>query len=129
VVTLGLEVARDGTVDGTGAARLTSKGNPCPFAVAQREIELIRLKARGEVRGGSFHLQLTEVSHRPSAGADDLGGFRATVLAGGKVSALLIPLDADRPTASARLSITVPGLDRDEFGSTNVVRLRCKACG
>lgn len=123
---LAFTVADDGTVVGAGTAKLTSKGNPCPFPIAQLQIQEFALKVTGEVRGGNIHLQLTGVSHRPSAGADDLGGFRATVLAGAKVSELLVHPDPNGRTASARLSITVPGPDRDEFGSTNTVGLRQK---
>jgi hypothetical protein len=126
---LAFKVAADGTVDGVGTARLTSKGEPCPFPVAQLQIREFALKVTGEVRGGNIHLQLMEVSHRPSAGADDLGGFRATVLSGGKVSELLVHTDPNGRAASVKLSITVAGPDRDEFGSTDIVGLACVTCG
>jgi hypothetical protein len=116
-------VAPDGTVTGAGAARLTSEGEPCPFPVAERQVREFTVEVAGEVRGGNMHLRLAEVSHRPSAGAEDLGGFRATVLADLKVSELLVHLDPNERAASAKVKITVAGPDRDEFASTNIVRL------
>lgn len=127
--TLAFTVAADGAIAGVGTAKLTSKGKPCPFAVAQRQIREFALEVAGEVRGGKVNLELTEVSHRPPAGADDLGGFRATLFAGGKVSELLVHISANGRTASAKLTITVAGPDRDEFGSTNIVRLSRTSSG
>jgi hypothetical protein len=126
---LAFEAAEDGAVTGTGTARLTSKGDPCPFPVAQLQIVVFRLGVAGTIRGGDVRLLLSEVSHRPASGATDLGGFQGTVLAGGKTSELLVPLDPKGSAASAKLTITVPGPDRDEYGSTSVVRVRCRSCG
>jgi len=127
--TLAFTVAGDGSISGRATARLTSKDAPCPFAVAQIQIRSFALKVAGEIRGGNVHLQLIEVSHAPSAGAEDLGGFRATVLSGGAVSVLLVHLDGPGgASAAARVLLKVPGPDRDTFGSTNAIRLSCARC-
>ncbi|MEW6059177.1 MAG: hypothetical protein AB1551_03375 [Actinomycetota bacterium] len=127
--TLRLRVSEQGDVSGTGSARLTSESDPCPFDVAQLQIRRFKLSATGSMDGGNLRLWLSEVSHVPSAGAEDLGGFRETMLAGGKVSLLLVPLDGVEGTVgTARASISVQGPDRDTYGSTNVIRLRCTTC-
>ena len=127
--TLAFTVAGDGSISGRARARLTSKDAPCPFAVAQIQIRSFALKVAGAIRGGNVHLQLTEVSHTPSAGAGDLGGFRRTVLSGEPVSILLVHLDDPGGTsATARVLLKAFGPDRDTFGSTNAIRLSCSRC-
>jgi hypothetical protein len=127
--TLRLAASEDGTVSGTGKALLTSRGAPCPFAVAQLQIAEIRVRVTGSIRAGSARLRLTEVSHKPSSGAGDLGGFRNTVLAGGKVSLLRVRLNGvGGRSGFARVPISVQGPDRDTYGSTNAIRLRCATC-
>jgi hypothetical protein len=127
--TLRFAVSVDGSVSGTGRARLTSKAEACPFAVAQLQITGFRVDVTGSIRGGIARLWLSEVSHKPLAGAEDLGGFRKTVFAGGKVSLLLVHLNgAGKTSGTATVSISVQGPDRDTYGSANTISVRCTAC-
>lgn len=124
--TLSFEVRPDGTVTGSGRARLTSKGAPCPFPVASAQIGVFDLKVRGELAGGTLRLRLLDAGHRPSAGADDLGGFRETILSSGPRAVLSVPVSGS--SAAGKITLKVAGTDRDTFLSTNQLRLRCKRC-
>ncbi len=127
--TLRLTVSEGGAVSGKGKALLSSKGDPCPFLVAQLQVRAFRVSVSGSVRGGEARLWLSELSHQPSAGAEDLGGFRETLFAGGKVSLLLVHLKGVGGTSgTATVSISVEGPDRDTYGSTNVIDLQCTTC-
>lgn len=124
--TLSLVIRGDGTVSGSGRARLASKGAPCPFTVAQAQIGVFDLKVAGELADGVLSLRITDAGHTPSAGADDLGGFRTTVLGSGSRSTLSVPVHG--ASASKTITLSVTGADRDTFVSTNQIRLRCKGC-
>lgn len=124
--TLAFRVRLDGTVTGSGRARLGSKGPPCPFSVAQLQIGVFDLEVGGELARGVLRLRLTEVGHTPSAGADDLGGFLRTVLAPGEGSVLSVPVRGS--VAEKTITLRTAGTDRDTFVSTNRIRLRCRSC-
>jgi hypothetical protein len=127
--TLRLTVSEDGTVSGGGRAVLSSEGDPCPFDVAQLQTRAFEVDVTGSIRGGDARLWLSELSHEPSAGAEDLGGFSETVFAGGKVSRLLVHLDGvGGRSGSADVSISVEGPNRDTYGSTNAIHLQCTTC-
>ncbi len=113
----------DGAAKGRGRARLTSHGDPCPFAVAQRQVRTFVLEVRGNFEAeGRLALRLLETGHRPSAGADDLGGFRTTTLE------TILRLDVRHDAVADRFVLTAPDQDRGEFSSRNVARLRCRNC-
>jgi hypothetical protein len=110
------------TAAGTGVALLTSKGSPCPFPVAQIQIRRLELAITGEVRAGVLVLRLRDVRHTPSAGADDLGGFRSTTLS----SPVRVKVKGD--VVRDRLTLRAADKDRGGFTSVNVLDLRCKGC-
>ena len=124
--TLSFVVRADGKVSGSGRARLVSKGAPCPFAVAQSQIGAFELKVSGELAGVTFRLRFTEVGYKPPSGAEDLGGFRTTLLGPGERSVLSVPVRGS--SAAKTISLRVAGADRDTFVSTNQIRLACKGC-
>ena len=103
-------------------ALLTSKGSPCPFPVAQIQIRRFELAITGEVRAGVLVLRLRDVRHTPSAGADDLGGFRSTTLS----SPVRVKVKGD--VVRDRLTLRAADKDRGGFTSVNVLDLRCKGC-
>ena len=107
---------------GTGMALLTSRGSPCPFPVAQVQIRRFEFAVTGELRAGLLELHLRDVRHTPSAGADDLGGFRSTTLS----RQVRVKLDGD--AARARVTLRAPDGERGGFTSVNVIRMRCKGC-
>jgi hypothetical protein len=113
---------RQGRVSGSGEAVRTSTGPPCPFPVAQLQIQVFRLDVGGTLQGARLDLRLRERSFTPVAGADDLGGFRATTL--GTVLRLSVHGGAVR----TRIRLRAPDQDRGTFGSANVVRLSCRSC-
>ncbi len=126
VTTLSLVVQSDGTVSGSGRARLASKGAPCPFTVAQAQVGVFDLKVAGLLAQGVLSLRITDAGHTPSAGAEDLGGFRTTLLGSGERSTLSVPVRGT--SASKTITLSVNGSDRDTFVSTNQIVLRCKGC-
>lgn len=116
-------VGPGGVADGRGRADLTSHGDPCPFAVAQLEVRTFLVDVHGKLdAGGRLTLRLLEMGHRPSAGADDLGGFRSTTLE------TILHLHAKHDAVVDRFVLRAPDQDRGEFSSRNVVRLRCRTC-
>ena len=118
-----LSFTLDGTsVAGTGTAILTSKGPPCPFPVAQIQIRRFELAVSGELRAGVLELRIGDVRHTPSAGADDLGGFRSTTLSRS------LQLKVDGIGVRDRLTLQATDHDRGAYTSVNVIDLRCKGC-
>jgi hypothetical protein len=115
-------VTPTGRVTGSGSATLASKGDPCPFPVATRQIRGFGLRVTGTMRGGRLQIRLTETGSTPSAGADDLGGFRWTTLS------TVLTVRTRAASAAARIELHAPDQDRGDFGSVNVVRLRCRNC-
>jgi hypothetical protein len=113
---------RVGKVSGRGVARRTSTGAPCAFPVAQVQIRSFRLDVAGSLRGRHLDLRLEEVSSTPSAGADDLGGFRTTTLV------MVLRLTVRNDVATDTIRLQAPDGDRGRFGSTNLVRLSCRSC-
>lgn len=107
---------------GTGVALLTSKGSPCPFPVAQIQIRRFELAVTGKLRAGVLELRIGEVRHTPSAGADDLGGFRSTTLS----TPVRLKIDGD--LVRERVTLRAPDQDRGGFTSVNVIDLRCTGC-
>ncbi len=116
------EVAPRGAVRGRGVAKLTSQGSPCPFPIGQRQIRRFRLGVTGELRAGELALRLIDLGHVPAAGSDDLGGFRATTLS------IVMHARVRHDAVEARVSLQAPDQDRGAFGSTNMLRLRCRDC-
>src|SRR5581483_4731447 len=116
------EVAPRGTVRGTGVARLTSQAPPCPFPTGQLQIRRFHLVVTGELRSRDLAIRLIDVGHVPAAGSDDLGGFRATTLS------IVIRARVRHDAVRARVSLEAPDQDRGAFGSTNLLRLRCRDC-
>jgi hypothetical protein len=113
----------DGTAaGGTGVAILTSKGSPCPFPVAQIQIRRFELAVTGDLRSGVPELRISDVRHTPSAGADDLGGFRSTTLSRS------LQLKVDSGGVRDRLTLQATDHDRGAYTSVNVIELRCKGC-
>ena len=110
------------TAAGTGVALLTSRGSPCPFPVAQIQIRRFELAVTGQVRAGVLVLRMRDVRHTPSAGADDLGGFRSTTLS------LPVRLKVKGDVLRDRLTLRAADKDRGGFTSVNVLDLRCKGC-
>jgi hypothetical protein len=110
------------TAAGTGVAVLTSKGSPCPFPVAQIQIRRFELAVSGELRAGVLELRISDVRHTPSAGADDLGGFRSTTLSRS------LQLKVDGGGVRDRLTLQATDHDRGAYTSVNVIDLRCKGC-
>jgi hypothetical protein len=109
-------------VHGSALASLTSRGDPCPFPVAQLEIRRFTLAVSGTFENGRLRIRLREDDHVPSAGADDLGGFRMTTLGTD------LHLRVRHRRVSTTFTLRAPDQDRGEFASTNVVRLRCVSC-
>lgn len=107
---------------GTGVAVLTSKGSPCPFPVAQIQIRRFELAVSGELRAGVLELRIGDVRHTPSAGADDLGGFRSTTLSRS------LQLKVDGSGVRDRLTLQATDHDRGVYTSVNVIELHCKGC-
>jgi hypothetical protein len=107
---------------GTGVAILTSDGSPCPFPVAQIQIRRFELAVTGELRAGVLELRISDVRHTPSAGADDLGGFRSTTLSRS------LQLKVDGVGVRDRLTLQATDHDRGAYTSVNVIDLRCKGC-
>jgi hypothetical protein len=76
----------------------------------------------GQVRAGMLVLRMRDVGHTPSAGADDLGGFRSTTLS----SPVRLKVKGD--VLRDRLTLRATDKDRGGFTSVNVFYLRCKGC-
>lgn len=119
--TLSFTVQGD-AASGTGMALLASRGSPCPFPVAQIQIRRFELAVTGELRAGLLELRFNDVRHTPSAGADDLGGFRSTTLS------RLLRVKVDGDVVRDRITLRAPDGERGGFTSVNVIRIRCKGC-
>lgn len=124
--TLTFLVRPAGAVSGHGRATLTS-GPVCSFPLGQLQIKVLALKVQGRVAAGRLAFRLSTVRQVPAVGAIDYGGFLETVLSGGLRSPLEVRIGG-KTSAEASLTRTVPGPDRDTFGSMNLVRLRCTNC-
>ncbi len=121
----------EGKVTGTGTAKRVG-GLVCSFRIAQPEIRTIDVKVVGTVGAGTAHLRLVEVQHAP-LGSSDFGGFTGTVLSGGPLSVLDVPIatGANGSHASAPTKLTLHRLDEEGRGtyvSVNRVRIVCTAC-
>jgi hypothetical protein len=116
-------VDTDGRLAGRGEAVRWNSGEPCAFTTAERQIERFVLRVDG-VRKGSdtFLLTLTETAHRPSSGAEDLGGYSGTVL-GAPLSVTI----ADGRVADA-VQLEVPDRRGGTYRSASSVRLACRSC-
>ena len=115
-------VVRGVDIRGNGSARLASRGSPCPFPTAQLQIRRFRLRVTGTFDEGRLAMRLRESASEPSAGAEDLGGFRMTTLA------RVLHVRVRHRQVSGRLDLRAPDGDRGEYDSTNVVHLRCSSC-
>jgi hypothetical protein len=109
-------------IRGGATAALTSRGNPCPFPTAQLQIRRFRLRVTGTLDEGRLSVRLREAGSQPTAGADDLGGFRMTTLA------RILHLRVRHREVSTRVALRAPDGDRGEYDSSNVVHLRCTGC-
>jgi hypothetical protein len=109
-------------IRGSGSATLASHGSPCPFATAQLQIRRFRLRITGTIDEGRLAMRLREATSEPSAGAEDLGGFRMTTLA------RVLHVRVRHRKVSGRLDLRAPDGDRGEYDSTNLLHLRCSNC-
>lgn len=120
--TFTLRTVADGSIGGTGVARLDPGTGRCPFATAQMQVKAVWLRVEANLANASMRLGFSETSRQP-VGSVDLGGFLPTI---GSIRPALTGSGA----LAGNLRTTKPDGDLGRWVATYRFRVACEgACG